>query len=217
MGERDGVGKELVPVGTFMVILTSIVLAVCGFPFVGAAVGATAEGADFVTGFMERRRAQKKERADAILQKLNKRLEDAKLESNEQKLDLFIEVIKKALEDDEAQKDVVYAAVLEWIARESPKAAHVRILSDAVSRLSYLELFCCIHETHGHNMHKVYKADGIEDNLYVKRLGSVGLGTEGVRVMGSETTHSAILKKYVPLAELPSPNEIAKHPDRWFT
>lgn len=146
---------------------------------------------------------------------LEQRLEGKNTTTDDEKFERFIEVFRKALEDDESQKDVFYTAVLEWIALESPKAAHVRILSDAVSRLSYLELFCCVHETHGVNMHKVYGAERIDTQLYVMRLASVGLGGEGVRFLGSTTMYSAVLNKYVKLTDLAPPNEIAKHPERW--
>lgn len=208
-------GKELAKDGILIAgNLAAIVLALLS-PYIGAAFAGTVETAKFAREYSNRKSARRAARAIEMERQLEKRLQGAKVEADEAKLDLLIEVAKKALEDDEARKDAIYAAVLEWIARESPNSARVRILSDAVRQLSYVELFCCLHEAHERHARKVCEADGISENLYRKRLAAVGFGTDGVIMIGQTTPFSAVLKKYVNLDELEPPNALAKNPERW--
>lgn len=216
-------GKALVPVGVLVAKVAAALLGLAGATSVGgigvvaagAGVGVAAEAVDFVTRYRERRRTSQQRRLHAICSRLDERLRAVEATVDEQKLDLFIEVVRKAIEDDEAHKDPFYTAVLEWITRESPGAAKVRVLSDGVRQLSYVELFCFLEEAHGRVPRRVLEREGIDEIVWLHRLEMFGLGTTAVRVIGQTTPLGAILKKYVPLADLSPPNELAKNPERW--
>lgn len=215
--------KSMVPAGIFIGKVTAMILALIaiapgfgpGVVAAGAGVGLAAEAAAFVSDYNERKRKGKQSRLQRICGKLDERLRAVEVKVDDEKLDLFVEVVKKAIEDDESSKDLFYSAVLEWIVRESPNAARVRILSDGVRQLSYVELFCFLQEAHSRGPRRVLEREGIEETVWLHRLQIFGLGTTGVRMPGHTTPLGSILKKYTSLDELTPPNDIAKFPERW--
>lgn len=62
-------------------------------------------------------------------------------EASDKDKDLFEHVISKALEDDEARKMPFYNAVLSWVLTGNQGATRVKILTDAVRTLTYVELY----------------------------------------------------------------------------
>ena len=72
-------------------------------------------------------------------------------------MDLFLEVLRKAVEDDDDAKQPVYAGVLEWGLREKPSFAEVRILSDGVRLLTYLEIYCLLYEMAGNQARRIHE------------------------------------------------------------
>lgn len=215
--------NAIVPVGVLIAKVVAMLLGLAGaIPGIGfatlaagAGLGVAAEAADFASRYRSRRGASQEKRLLAICGKLDERLRGIEAKVDDEKLDLFVEVVRKAIEDDEAKKDPFYAAILDWIVRDSPNSARVRVLSDGVRQLSYVELFCFLHEANGQTPRRVLEHEGIDEMVWLRRLEMFGLGTSGVRIIGQTTRLGTILKKYTPLAELTPPNDVAKNPDRW--
>ncbi|HVZ93349.1 MAG TPA: hypothetical protein VG797_02455 [Phycisphaerales bacterium] len=209
----------LVPFGVISGHVAAIVLGLLaglpgahfGVAAAGAAVGIGAEAVAFVNDHRKRRADAQVSRLKSTCKRLEDRLGDVEVKLDDEKLDLLVEVVRKELEDDEERKGLFYAAVLEWILRESPNSTAARILSDGVRQLAYVELYCILWELNTkRHARPVLEKEGLAEGLWIQRVAMHGLGQEGVRHIGSSTRLSAVLEKYVKFAELPPPNAAAK-------
>jgi len=103
--------------------------------------------------FVFRRDTKKRRRFEAIVNDVSARLNDhiAEHDFTEDEEDLFLSVVKAWLEEDEEQKQPFYEAVLEWMTRDGPPSMLIRMLSDAVRGLSYVELYTFLSACEGSN------------------------------------------------------------------
>lgn len=189
MSESEQNQIVLSSAGSLLVVLA----AVLGLPSLGAAAGA----ADVAQAIRSRRETRKITRLQNVVDNLNQRVADVERTLEDKEIDLFIEVVERAVLDDEAGKDIYYGAVLEWITRERPTQAQVRVLSSAVSQLSAIELVYFIHDMNGRRAHQVIDRQ-LPEETALARLQAFGLATGGVRMNGNPTTLGLVLKKYVP-------------------
>lgn len=132
----------------------------------------------------------------------------------EEQVNLFLEVLKRAIEDDERQKQPIYAAMMTWILDKSPHATEVRLLSDAVRQLSYLEIWQFVEIMHRNTSYRIrdirpgeLKQDipWFDIKLMYNRLVAFGLSEDAaVRDRGSPTYLGRLLKDFCdPNQELP--------------
>lgn len=182
------------------------VLGVVGFPAIGAGAASTGATLSLAQRLKDRRVRREAERFKRILENVQKRvslLEDRVFSEDE--VDLFIEVVSRAIKDDEDAKESIYSAVLEWIIRDRPKLVQVRILADGVRQLSYLEVYCFLTECQGSASRDLHE-NSLSQNLLWNRLAYAGL-SEGAtaRMNGSPTDIGSILVRYCKLDELPKP------------
>lgn len=170
-----------------------------------SAASAGASGAVAIAGaFHTRRQAKKQERLERLVRSLSTRTNDIRPEASEEQINLFVEVVQKALEDDEEAKTPFYEGVLEWMLRERPSAAKVRLLSDAVQRLAFVELVYFLWDMNGRYARELLE-NHLPDTVVHTRLESLGLATGGVRMQGNATSIGQVLKKYCPTDGLPMP------------
>ena len=173
------------------------------------AVGATAaaQALILVDRLRQRRDRRRTDRFTRLFQLLQERVQ--KLEEkvySEEEGDLFLSVTRSALEDDEDNKEPFYVAVLEWMIKEKPPAAYVRILSGAVEQLSHLELYCFLAALRGEIIQK--RQSVIENTVLWNRLTSAGLSSGGtVRMKGNSTRFGDILAKYCDFPKLDKPGD----------
>ena len=142
------------------------------------------------------------------MQDVQERVEDLEQQvRSDEQVDLFVEVLEKAIKDDEVAKERIYVGVLEWMLRQKPTLAQVRILSNAVRELSYLELYCFIAEMAGKPRKRLYEPL-ISERVFWNRLTQAGL-TEGasIRKDGNPTQFGETLAEYCPFDGLAEPKE----------
>lgn len=188
---------------TFAVLAAILGLSI---PFAGASLGVAGTAAAVARDVAERRKAQRQARFSRLVNELRLRVEalEGKTQSDAE-TDLFLEVVEKAIKDDEDAKTPIYAAILDWILRDKPKAVQVRILSDAIKDLSYLEIYSFLVEVNGKQARKVHESF-VSENVLWNRLARAGLHQGGtVRHMGSPTEFGRILANYCLLDTMAAP------------
>lgn len=179
-------------------------------PFGSAAVGATAGAASAAGEEVRKRRHRKRvERLESLVSDVEERVRG--LEANEappERIDLFVEVVEKAVADEEDLKRPFYAAVLEWMIKKQPPPHEVRLLSDSVKTLSYLELYAMVDETvhRGRNSRDLIRSV-LGETFYVSRLAQFGLSHEGVRHTEHPPPLARVLIDRVDLDSLPQPSK----------
>lgn len=200
---------------------TALLLAVLAsiFGFAGpAAAGfaATAGGASAFVAFFDqwakRRNEKRLDQFQVMIKNLEARLAGVMIENPDERVDLFVEVVLKALEDDEKRKTPFYESILEWIARRKPSSAQVRILSDAVKSLSYVELYAFVAEVRGQRSRNILETDGVTEYIAVSRRSNAGLGEGGIQMGGSPTALGRALIEYLQIGQLEAPNKAAGRP-----
>jgi hypothetical protein len=87
----------------------------------------------------ERAEERRRSRARLLLENLQIRLANVEAKLNPP-VDLFAEMLSKAIADDDERKVPFHGAVIEWIVEMHPDPALARMAMEAVSRLSYPEL-----------------------------------------------------------------------------
>lgn len=205
--DKDNPAGELTfpSISAALTVLGSV-LGVVGFPAIGAGAASTGATLSLAQRLKDRRARREAERFKLILENVQKRvslLEER--EYSEDEVDLFIEVVSRAIKDDEDDKELIYSAVLEWIIRDRPKLVQVRILADGVRQLSYLELYCFLMECQGSSSRELHEKS-LSENLLWNRLAHTGLSQGAtVRMKGSPTDIGSILVRYCKLEELPKP------------
>ena len=173
------------------------------------AAGAGGAAAEVVTGFVGRvrQRTERKNvrRLQLIVRSLDERTRDLEARDySEEEEDLFLSVVKAALEDDEAGKEPFYTGVLVWIIEEKPPAPRVRILADAIRSLSYLELYCFLAENAGRQTRGIH--EGVVSQVVLwSRLRGAGLSQGEARVKAGATEFGQILAKYCEFKDLQEP------------
>ena len=171
-------------------------------PELAAAVGAGGGVSAIIDEACRRREMRRVRRLETIVRALSNRVDG--LENNtadDATVDLFLEVIKKAVDDDEERKSPIYAGVLEWIVVNRPTHAQVRVLSDAVHGLSYIELYFFLLEMNGQSSRHVVERE-LSEELVLSRIQAAGLASTGVRFNGNPTRLGSVLRQFVPLASL---------------
>ncbi len=205
--DKDNGARELTfpSISAALAVLGSV-LGVAGLPAIGAGLASTSATVSLAQRLRDRRARREAERFKLILENVQKRvalLEER--EYSEDEFDLFVEVVSRAIKDDEDDKESIYSAVLEWIIRDRPKLVQVRILADEVRQLSYLELYCFLSECDGSPSRSLHEKS-ISQNLLWNRLAHTGLSQGAtVRMKGSPTDIGSILVRYCKLDELPKP------------
>lgn len=170
-------------------------------------IGATviAEGVKLADRLGQQRQRKKADRFIRLYHLLTERVE--KLEEqvySEEEVDLFLSVMQNALEDDEENKEPFYVAALEWMIKEKPPAVHVRILSDAVRNLSYLELYCFLAEHSGVST-RLHQSD-LDEVVLWNRLAGAGLSSDaGVRFKADATALGIALARHCDVTNLEKP------------
>ncbi|HWB20223.1 MAG TPA: hypothetical protein VG711_07985 [Phycisphaerales bacterium] len=203
--------KDLaIPTASLMITLVATLLAISGMPGAAAAVSVGAAGSEAidntVRAFSKRKSERELSRLKRLLETVAVRVGHLETTQPDEKVNLFLEVVRNAIKDDEETKQPIYSGILEWIVKDSPPSVQVRILSDAVRDLSYLELYYFIHEMHGRRRIELIEYI-LSESLIVRRLESCGLASGGVRMNGSPTIVGSILKKYCPVNELVEPKK----------
>lgn len=161
----------------------------------GAALGIAKE-------FADRKSKAKIRRLELNLRQLDRRLNGVDASQSEKNFDLFVEVLRRAVEDDEDSKHVFYSGILEWIAREKPPLSQVRVLGNAVQSLAFIELNYFVRQMHSLEPGLALKGQ-IEEAVVHARLESCGLSNPGmVRYRGSPTSLGQVLKKYCDPSEI---------------
>lgn len=187
--------KDLVVPGSQL--LLAVLAAILGIyaPVAGAAASATVAVADAVNAAKERQNRRKSERLNRVVNDLCNRVRDieSSLSADDDRIDLFFEVAKKAVDDDEDRKTVFYSAILEWILRKKPPLSQVRVLSDAVRTMSFVELSYFIFTCNGRNARPFLERE-LPESIAKSRLSSVGI-REGaiVQVNGGATKLGQVL------------------------
>jgi hypothetical protein len=196
--EDDGFDMGLSQVAGIYTVL-SIVLGIPA-PALGAGFGIAAAGLSAAEKAVERRKSRSNARLRQVLIGLTHRvkgLEERQLTDEE--FDLFVEVTQKLVQDDEDAKACYYEGILAWILREKPTPAQVRVLSDAVRGLTFVELHFFIRETHG--LHSDSAAGHeLEIEVMRSRLERSGISSgSGIYVYGNPSKLGKILKEFCPL------------------
>ena len=203
MSDPDEVKDLAAPTATALIAALGAALGVFVTP-AAAIPAALGVGAVTLAETIRRRRETKRvRRLETIVTDVQQRLRDhdAEREYTEDEQDLFLTVVRNALDDDEDVKHSMYAAVLEWIVRDSPPSAQVRILADAVRNLSYVELYCFVAECTGKGDKHAYE-HYVEQAVVWNRLNGAGLSTGTVRVKGSPTLVGKAFVRYTEADEL---------------
>mgnify|MGYP001084416409 FL=1 len=208
MEDGNGEGRELaLPTGA---LLLAVIAALWGWAGAGGAslgAGGAAAVAQFADSYRKRRDGRRVHRVEALARELDRRLRHVELQLSEEHLDLFMEVLGRALQDDENDKTPIYSGVLEWIAKEQPQSSRVRILANAVQHLSYVELFALLWEIAGGNHRDLLAENGLDEGMILHRRAAHGLAEHGgVRYNGSPTSLGVVLSKYCPLTSIRDPH-----------
>ncbi len=165
----------------------------------------------FLHGFEKRKQAQREARAQGLADILCRKFVNERVDCDDKQMDLYIEVIQRAITDDEDRKIPIYAAIIEWIIREKPSSLHVRLLSSGANQLAYTELYCILYELATKRAaQEVLELEGMRSVLWAKRIASHGLGEDGVRHIGTGTILANALAKYVDWNALVPPNRVAE-------
>jgi|GEM_PF-3359946 len=209
MGKEDDNGRAL---GRFLrksaVPFVAKALDLSIGPFAGAVLNAgSAVAEEEGNRRRQRRDAQRLRRLESIVEELDQRLGgfESGNESDE-RIDLFIEVIEKAILDEDDRKTPFSSAILEWYIRENPPIAQVRILADAVTSLSYLELYALIDEAVNRFRKSKNAVDSqIGKTFYAQRLAHYGLAQSGIRRPESPEPLAKVLIERIDFGALPEP------------
>lgn len=200
-------GELGLPSSKLLFSLLIVVLGLQGAAAVATGLGAVTAGIEAAQAFAARRDSKRLRRLERLISSLDRRLHGLEIDAlPEERVDLFIEVVRKAVEDDEERKLPFYEAVLDWLAKHKPTAAQVRVLSDAVQRLSYVELFAFASELRGGLARPTLDGDGLPETAYVHRLESTGIANGGVRYNGSPTLLGQALSDHLAKGVLVAPN-----------
>ncbi|MFG0293350.1 MAG: hypothetical protein ACF8MJ_09380 [Phycisphaerales bacterium JB050] len=188
----------MLPATEFVLATLSILFGIPGF-------GVGANAVAFADSYRSRRKKRRADLLRAIVASLEERtadIEDAIAEDQDDRIDLFVEVINKAIDDDEQHKEEFYSGVLEWIMREKPSRSQVRVLSDAVRQLTTIELVYFVREMNGERAQMLIERE-LPEQLVISRLEAHGLSSGGVRMHGNPTSLGKVLKKYISVDLLP--------------
>lgn len=173
---KDAIKDLALPASGALFAALAKLCGLMGLPLPAFGAGVIAEGTKLADRLTQRKSQRKADRLFKLYQLLEERVE--KLEEqvySEEEVDLFLSLMQSALEDDEEGKEPFYVAVLEWMIKEKPPAVQVRILSDAVRNLSYLELYCFLAEHAGVTTRR--QRGDLEDVVLWNRLTGAGLSS----------------------------------------
>lgn len=179
------------------------------FAAIGGTIGLGAEAAEFVREYNQRKGRETLRKLDRLAVSLDERLRGVEYQVTDEKQDFFVEILKRCVEDDEVEKLAFYEAVLAWIAKDSPRAAAVRIVGDAVRALSYVELWAFALDGKSTAIRDVLQAEGVTEDVWIARLIQFGLIQQGVRVPGRPQKLGAILLRELDAGSLTPPNAVA--------
>ncbi len=151
---------------------------------------------DFAQRAWFRRRRRKLTKLRTVVERVEEQHREGTESLDDDQIDLFVEVLRSALEDDEASKDALYSAVLIWVIDDQPSSTDVRILADAVRQRSFEELAKFV---------KICRGDRVEvDGVFWRRMVTACLTIDGSRHNGSPTRVGDMLVAIWPEeAELP--------------
>lgn len=198
----DDAHPELLPAGaTHLLAVLGGLLGIVN-PALGLPAGAASSVLGLVDEVRERQRTRRVKRLESIVANLSARIADLEQAAvDDVTVDLFLEVVRKAVDDDEDSKTTYYVGLLEWIRRDSPSHAQVRVLSDAVRQLAAVELEFFLRECAGHSA-RVLVDKELSEHVVLARLESSGLCTGGVRHRGNPTRLGKVLVRYVDYRQL---------------
>ncbi len=193
---------DLLPAGaTHLLAVLGTLLGIAS-PLLGLPAVATSSALGIVNEVRERQQKRRVRRLERIVANLSARIADLEQTPvGDEVVDLFLEVVRKAVDDDEDSKTTYYVGLLEWIRRDSPSHAQVRVLSDAVRQLAAVELEFFLRECAGHSA-RVLVDKELSEHVVLARLESSGLCTGGVRHRGNPTRLGKVLVRYVDYRQL---------------
>jgi len=194
--------KELAPIALGTLSILAIALGV-PYPAVGAGTAIGIEAAKAAKEFVERRNARRAERLVGLIGSLSAQVGGMRRGLDEEEVDLFLEVTSKAVEDDEDDKLIFYRGILDWILDDRPTPAQVRILSDAVRTLSFVELAMYIRHINRVNYIVALQKE-IDDKAAWYRIESLGLAiaVDGVSFSWQATELGMVLSQRTTLDEV---------------
>lgn len=201
--------------------LVAAIVGGAGYPLWATMAGlasASAGSGQAVTAYLRRRASRDQERIRRLIDGSKLRhMERLTEDEDDEALDLFGEVLKNALEDDEVAKQSVYSAILDWMMEARQSAADIRIVSDAVRRLSYVELYCFVGaatRNYQHDVHGQLLTDTVpvsfDVNQMLQRLSNFGLIRvdqvwDGNLKSNGPTALGEIIVKHCNFDDLPTP------------
>lgn len=193
----DEAQSALLPAGaTHLLAVLGALLGIVN-PLLGLPAGAGSSVLGLVDDVRERQQKRRVRRLERIVANLSARIADLEQTAvDDEVVDLFLEVARKAVDDDEDSKTAYYVGLLEWIRRDSPSHSRVRVLSDAVRQLAAVELEFFLRECAGHSARALIDKE-LSEHVVLARLESTGLCTGGVRHRGNPTRLGKVLAGYV--------------------
>ena len=204
--------------------LVAVVVGGAGYPLWAAVAGggsALVGSGKAVDAYLQRRATRDQERIRRLItQDGFRHLEGLAESQDDESLDLFGEVLRNALEDDEEAKQPIYSAILDWMMVARQRVADVKVVSDSVRGLSYVEIYWFVGaatRNRQHNVHGQLLTDKLPASFSVnhmlRRLSNYGLihvsprfdgGEERLKSLGP-TRLGGILVEHCNFEGLPTP------------
>lgn len=194
--------RELLPTGAIHLMAVLGALLGLASPLLSIPTAGASAVHGIASAVRERQQRRRVGRLERIVANLTARLADLEgAAADDDTVDLFLEVVRKAVDDDEDSKTAHYVGLLEWVRRDSPSHAQVRILSDAVRQLAAVELEYFLRECAGHSARALIDKE-LSEHVVLARLESTGLCTGGARRRGNPTRLGKVLAQYVDYRQL---------------
>lgn len=214
MSDEDRTESKAIATSLFKLSVEALagVLALSGLPGLASGLKLSAATVGYVSDVTRKRTEKRLKRLESHVQYLSERVAKIEQEVSDERTDLFVDVLAKAVMDDEERKAPFYDCVLEWIlhGRPVPTAPQVRIAAAAVEQLSYIELFVFIAEASDLGASRLSEDEGVPEYVCWNRLAALGLSTGGhVRASANATNIGRVLANYVDRERLTVPKSFA--------
>lgn len=184
-------------------------VAVLGAPGLAALFASGSVAATLASDYENRHAQRALNRWQSVIEDRLDAIERFLREASDDRIDLFREIAKTVLDDDDHQKIKIYDALLDWFLKEKPPRTHVVILIKAINELPYVAIWVFVHAIRDGSGWCELTDPLISKETLRELWKGAGLGLPKVSTLDDMTTHGRILREIVGSRPLPKPNDFA--------